>query len=92
MMAMNMIITGLLLILVVFFICLIFKIKSKIPVAIALLFIAFSAILLALGDVDFANDIATVGYFLLVASVVLVIVENIRDIRQEQSPEDEKGK
>ena len=88
---MEVIISGIIITFVVFFFCLVFRINSKISVAVSLLFIAISAILLVSGDIDFANDMATVGYFMLIASVALVIVENVRDILKEQSAEDDEG-
>jgi len=76
---MNAIFSGLIIISVVIFFCMVFKINSKILVGISLLFIAFSALLLLADDIDFANDMANVGYFLLMASVALIVLENIRD-------------
>ena len=88
---MDVIIGGIIIALVVFFFCLIFKISSKISVAVSLLFIALSAGILINGDTELANEIATIAYFMLIASVALVVVENIRDIWKEQSSEGEEG-
>ena len=88
---MDVIFGGIIVSLVVFFFCLVFKISSKISVAVSLLFIAISAGILVNGDTELANDIATIAYFMLISSVALVVVENIRDILQEQSTEDEEG-
>ena len=88
---MDVIISGIIILFVVFFFCLLFKISSKISVAVSLLFIAVSAGILVNGDTELANDLATFAYFMLIASVALVIVENIKDIRQEKPTEDEEG-
>jgi hypothetical protein len=88
---MNVIISGIIILFVIFFFCLLFKISSKISVAVSLLFIAVSAGILVNGDTEMANDLATITYFMLIASVALVVVENIKDIRQEQPTEGEDG-
>jgi hypothetical protein len=82
---------GILIAIVVFFFCLLLKISSKISVAVSLLFIAASAVILINGDTELANDIATIGYFMLIATVALVIAENIMEFRKEQSTGDEEG-
>lgn len=76
---------------VVFFFCLFLKISSGIAVGLSLLFIAASAVILVNGDTELANDIATIAYFMLIASVALVVVENIRDILKEQSTGEKEG-
>ena len=88
---MDVIFGGIIITFVVFFFCLLFKISSKISIAVSLLFIAVSGGMLVNGDTEMANDLATTAYFMLIASVALVIVENIRGILQEQSTEDEEG-
>ncbi len=74
-MEMDVIIGGIVIALVVFFFCLVVKISSKIAVAVSLLFIAVSAGILVNGDTELANDIATIAYFMLIASVALVVME-----------------
>lgn len=88
---MNVMVPGLILILVVFFPCLFFKIHSKISVALGLMFFILAAVIFISGHSDTADDLATAGFFLLVASVALVVVENIGDIRREQRPGDDEG-
>ncbi len=89
---MDIVIIGVIIAFVDFFLFLFLKIPSKISVAISLIMISISAVVLVYGDVNLANDIATIAYFMLIASVALVIAENIRTIRGEQSTEDEEVK
>jgi len=55
------------------------KIDGRIPIGIALGLLLLSALILAFGKEDMANNIAIVCYYFLVSGVVVQFVEYLRE-------------
>jgi len=70
-------------ILIYFFISLILKLDSRIPIAFALLLLFLTAVTLVQGLENAANQIAIYAYYLLVVGVVLQLIEYIRNPQEE---------
>jgi hypothetical protein len=75
-----------------FFISIYFKINSKFLAVFSLILIVVVAGILMLEDVELANSLATIVFYLLIVTVALVIVESYRDMRRtEKDREGEEG-
>lgn len=70
-------------ILIYFFISLVLKLDSRIPIAFALLLLFLTAVTLVQGLENAANQIAIYAYYFLVAGVVLQLIEYIRNPQTE---------
>ncbi len=70
-------------ILIYFFVSLILKLDSRIPIAFALLLLFLTAVTLVQGLENAANQIAIYAYYFLVVGVVLQLIEYIRNPQKE---------